>query len=239
MENRVVFHSPFVIHSYFIIQSSSFMAKPHYKVLIVDDSPDDRAVCKRRLQRDPDRTYTIWEEELSRKGLVTSQLVQPECIFLDYRFPDIDGLQFLKQLQVLAGEQMPAVIMLTGAGHEGVATEAMKQGALEYLVKDALVPEHLWQAVGNAIESVKMRRMLTAKRREADHLYAAVQQATDAIMITTAALEPPGPRITFVNSDFTNLTRYTAEEVLGKTLHLLYGPHTDSAVLDRLCADLS
>ena len=47
------------------------MSKPEYKVLIVDDSPEDRAACKRRLQRDPDHDYTIWEEELSRKGLVT------------------------------------------------------------------------------------------------------------------------------------------------------------------------
>src|SRR3954447_8427075 len=94
----------FIQHSSFSIHNSSFlpMSKPEYKVLIVDDSPEDRAACKRRLQRDPDRDYTIWEEELSRKGLVTYQIVQPDCILLDYRFPDIDGLQFLSQLRILA-----------------------------------------------------------------------------------------------------------------------------------------
>src|ERR1700716_2698841 len=82
--------------------SANVMTKPHYKVLIVDDSREDRAICKRRLQRDPDRSYTIWEEELSRKGLVTYQIVRPDCVLLDYQFPDIDGLQFLSQLRVLA-----------------------------------------------------------------------------------------------------------------------------------------
>lgn len=215
------------------------MSKPHYKVLIVDDSPDDRAVCKRYLQRDPDRDYTIWEEELSRKGIVASQLIQPDCILVDYRFPDIDGLQFLSQLQVLTGEQAPAVVMLTGSGHEGVAVKAMKQGAQDYLVKDALTQESLWRAVGNAIESVKLRRGLDTQRSEAELLRAAVQQATDAIMITTSELDPPGPQITFVNSAFTAMTGYAAEEVLGKTPRILHGPNTDRAVLDRLRADLT
>ena len=67
------------------------MTRPHYNILIVDDSPHDRATCKRYLQRDPDRNYTLWEEDLSRKGLVAAQVVKPDCILLDYRFPDIDA----------------------------------------------------------------------------------------------------------------------------------------------------
>jgi PAS domain S-box-containing protein len=62
----------------------------------------------------------------------------------------------------------------------------------------------------------------------------AVKQATESIMITDAELDLPGPRIIFVNPAFTQMTGYTAAEVLGKTPRLLQGPKSDRAVLRRL-----
>jgi PAS domain S-box-containing protein len=64
-------------------------------------------------------------------------------------------------------------------------------------------------------------------------LEAAVQQATDAVVITTGQLEHPGPQIVYVNAAFTTLTGYTATEVIGQTPRLLQGPQTDRAELDR------
>ncbi len=188
------------------------MPKPHYKVLIVDDSPEDRAICKRRLQHDPDRDYTIWEEELSRKGLVTSQLVQPDCILLDYRFPDIDGLQFLSQLQVLAGEQMPAVVMLTGSGHEGIAIEAMKRGAQDYLVKDALSQESLWRAVGNAIASVRLRRTLGAQHKQLRENEARFRALVNAVPAFVWEAAPDGT-MTLVSEQWEKYCGMTAEQL--------------------------
>jgi PAS domain S-box-containing protein len=190
------------------------MSKPEYKVLIVDDSPEDRAACKRRLQRDPDHDYTIWEEELSRKGLVTYQIVQPDCILLDYRFPDIDGLQFLSQLRILAGGQLPAVVMLTGAGHEGVAIEAMKRGAQDYLIKDALTPESLWRAVGNAIENVRMRRTLEAQHqqsRESEARFRALVNAVPAFVWEAA----PDGTMTLVSEQWEEYCGMTATQLAG------------------------
>ncbi|HEV8714995.1 MAG TPA: ATP-binding protein [Candidatus Binatia bacterium] len=196
----------------FSLQPSAFVPKPHYKVLIVDDSPEDQAVCKRRLQRDPDRDYTIWEEGLSRKGLVTCQTVRPDCILLDYRFPDIDGLQFLSQLRVLTGGQMPAVVMLTGAGHEGIAIEAMKRGAQDYLVKDALTPENLWRAVGNAIEGVRLRRTLEAQHqqlRESEARFRALVNAVPAFVWEAA----PDGTMTLVSEQWEHYCGMTAEQL--------------------------
>jgi PAS domain S-box-containing protein len=188
------------------------MPKLQYTVLIVDDNLEDRAICKRRLQRDPDRNYTIWEEELSRKGLVTYQIVQPDCILLDYRFPDIDGLQFLSQLRVLAGEQMPAVVMLTGAGHEGIAIEAMKRGAQDYLIKDALSQESLWRAVGNAIESVRLRRTLAVQHqqlRESEARFRALVNAVPAFVWEAA----PDGTMTLVSEQWEHYCGMTAEQL--------------------------
>jgi PAS domain S-box-containing protein len=55
-------------------------------------------------------------------------------------------------------------------------------------------------------------------------------------MITVAAAKSP---IVYVNKAFTELTGYTADEVLGKSPRLLQGADTDSAVLERLNADMA
>lgn len=65
-------------------------------------------------------------------------------------------------------------------------------------------------------------------------LAAAVNHAEDAVIITSTDLELPGPSIVFVNSAFTKITGYTAEEVIGRNPRFLQGPNTDRTVLSRL-----
>jgi len=65
-------------------------------------------------------------------------------------------------------------------------------------------------------------------------LSSAVKQSKESIMITSAELDLPGPKIIFVNPAFTQMTGYTAAEVLGQTPRILHGPRTDRAVLARL-----
>jgi len=52
---------------------------------------------------------------------------------LDLRMPGMDGLEVLRRLQGMA--QTPKVIMLTGHGTVETATEAMKLGAFDFLMK--------------------------------------------------------------------------------------------------------
>ncbi len=213
---------------------------PQWKILIIDDNPEDRAVYRRQLQRDPNVEYLIKEADLGGAGLALCQTFEPACILLDYRLPDLDGLQVLAQLQSnMTLPTRPAVVMLTGTGNEALAAEAIKNGAHDYLRKGELSAESLRLAVANSIEKAALRRMLDAQRHELEHLHAAVQQTSESILITDANLEPPGPRITFVNPAFTTMTGYAAEEVLGKTPRLLQEPKTDRAVLDRLARDLT
>ena len=68
---------------------------------------------------------------------------------------------------------------------------------------------------------------------------AAVQHASEALILTEAALDPPGPQIVFINPAFTRLTGYSADDVRGQTPRLLQGPKTDRAVLDQLRARLA
>lgn len=69
-------------------------------------------------------------------------------------------------------------------------------------------------------------------------LSSAVQHANEAIVITSAELDYPGPKYIFVNPAFTKMTGYTIGELTGKTPRILQGPKTDRSVLDLLRRNL-
>jgi sigma-54 dependent transcriptional regulator, acetoin dehydrogenase operon transcriptional activator AcoR len=65
-------------------------------------------------------------------------------------------------------------------------------------------------------------------------LETAVAQAKEAVLITSARLEPPGPEILFANPAFSEMTGYSQEEVLFKTPRILQGPKSDRVMLQQL-----
>jgi sigma-54 dependent transcriptional regulator, acetoin dehydrogenase operon transcriptional activator AcoR len=70
-------------------------------------------------------------------------------------------------------------------------------------------------------------------------LETAVAQAKEAVLITSAQLDPPGPEILFVNPAFSEMTGYSQEEILHKTPRILQGPRSDRAMLTELREALS
>ncbi|MEA5418135.1 PAS domain S-box protein [Spirulina sp. CCNP1310] len=84
---------------------------------------------------------------------------------------------------------------------------------------------------------------ITEQKRQAEQvrlLQSVVVNSNDAVLITEAEpIDPPGPRILYVNKAFTETTGYSLEEVVGKTPRILQGPKTDRAVLDRVRIALS
>ena len=65
-------------------------------------------------------------------------------------------------------------------------------------------------------------------------LETAVDQAKEAVLITSAQLDLPGPDILFVNPALCAMTGYSREEILHKTPRILQGPKSDRAMLKRL-----
>jgi PAS domain S-box-containing protein len=70
-------------------------------------------------------------------------------------------------------------------------------------------------------------------------LWSAVAQAKEAILITSADLNMPGPEILFVNPAFTQMTGYSQKEVLHKTPRVLQGSKTNREMLKQLRESLS
>lgn len=79
--------------------------------------------------------------------------------------------------------------------------------------------------------------------KQAQHLLSlfesCVRQTNESIVITNAELERPGPEIIFVNPAFTQMTGYSADELIGKTPRILQGAKTERSTLDMIRQHLS
>ncbi len=131
--------------------------------------------------------------------------------------------------RVLRGEHVPS--------YESAYTR--KDGALIDVEKD-LFP--IKDAVGTIVGLSIVARDVTlqnANLRTLRLLSSAVQQSQDAILITNAQLDLPGPQIEFVNPAFCRMSGYASEEILGKTPRLLQGPKTDRILIKALRASMA
>jgi carbon storage regulator CsrA len=123
------------------------------RILIVDDNPTDREICRRFLSADAAQAYEFVEADSAESGLELLQSTGPDCVLLDYRLPDLSGIEFLSELK---RRQLPSncpVVMLTSYGSEDLVVEAMKEGASDYLKKGNLTPELLQQRVRGLVSA--------------------------------------------------------------------------------------
>jgi signal transduction histidine kinase len=165
-------------------------------ILIVDDSPEDRAIYRRLLSQDREQAYSFLETDSGEEGLRLSRERRPDCLLLDYRLPDTDGLEFLDRLAEQTADRPLPVIVLTGQGNEAVAVQAMKSGAEDYLLKGEISAEGLKRAVANAIEKVALRREIVEHTAELARANAELrrevavrERAEEALQRTHAELE--------------------------------------------------
>ena len=135
-------------------------------ILIVDDAPEDIAIYKRHLTRGQGRRYKIWEATTGAKALAICQRHRPDCVLLDFRLPDMNGLEVLQALADKSGSLPCAVVMLAEIGDTQVVVDAMKYGAHDFLEKSWVTPEMLGRAIVNAIEKAALQREVEEQRRE-------------------------------------------------------------------------
>ena len=135
------------------------------KVLLVDDSEADRRLCRLLLEETFGAEFDLGEAATAAQGLADCRARTPDCVLLDYKLPDMTGMEFLTHLRANGeGSSTVAVVMLTGLADERVAVEAMRAGAQDYLVKDRITPDGLRSAVEKATQKIGLIRALETER---------------------------------------------------------------------------
>jgi signal transduction histidine kinase len=150
---------------------------PPFKVLIVEDSPEDRELYRRMLKRHGS-TFQVFEATNVDDGLRLAEEQPMDCIILDYQLPDGDGLDFIHKYQQSKYARSAAIVMVTGRGSERTAVEAMKLGALDYITKSSILEGFFTQSVLNAVERQHLKEEVVRYQQELERSYQALSEFT-------------------------------------------------------------
>ena len=120
------------------------------KILLIDDSPDFRALVRVYLNKeldDPD----IHEYQVEKLGRPPDNFdwSRFDVLLLDYKLSETeDGLEWLKYFGKKPG--FPPTVILTAEGDEYTAVKAVKLGAADYINKKDISPKRLADIVREA-----------------------------------------------------------------------------------------
>jgi len=116
------------------------------KILIVDDAAFMRMMIKDTLTKNG---YTnIIEASDGKIAVETYNTEKPDLVIMDITMPNMDGLQALAAIkQINSGSK---VLMCSAMGQESMVVEAIKLGALDFIVKP-FKPDRILQTVAKAL----------------------------------------------------------------------------------------
>lgn len=104
------------------------MATP--KVLIVDDDPNIIYLCKKLLRA---AGLDVCGVGRGQEAIQLCRQTAFDLLLLDFKMPDLDGLEVLRQVRQIQPDV--AAIFITGYGTMETAVEAMRLGAQEFMLK--------------------------------------------------------------------------------------------------------
>ncbi|MEM1310516.1 MAG: ATP-binding protein [Cyanobacteria bacterium P01_H01_bin.153] len=142
--------------------SRTVMNKP-LNILVIDDDAVDRMAVRRYFAKTP-LPVTVVEAETVLAAQQRLAKATFDCILLDFRLPDGDGIDLIKELR-FAGNSLP-VIVLTGQGDEQTAVDLMKAGATDYLAKSLLSPDSLHSLVRHAMNAYRAEQRAWAAQEQ-------------------------------------------------------------------------
>lgn len=148
-------------------------------ILIVEDNPADVFVLRKMLNASALQINTLFTTDKvleAREALNTHHF---NIALLDLSLPDSFGLDTF--LGIKASVKKIPVIILTGLNDAGIALEALKQGAQDYLVKGKFNSDLLTRAIQYSLERKKAEEALKEQQQaEQKKITAAVLKALES-----------------------------------------------------------
>lgn len=188
------------------------------KVLLIEDNQNYAFLVEAMLRSsEPDSLCFSWAENL-RAGIGQLERESADVILADLSLPDSDGLATVTELKAKAG--ITPIIVLTGRHDEKLASEALRQGAQDYLFKTEIDKHALQRALRYAIE-----------RQRSDARYRDLVESLDTIVWEA---DPVTWRFTFVSKAAEKMLGYPIErwpETVDFWLNLIH-PDDRSAALE-------
>ncbi len=185
-------------------------------LLLVEDDESHVELIKRSFESG-ENIYEIFNARNLAEAKSLLIQVNPDIILCDWRLPDGDGIDLLKFTN---GTETPPFVMMTSYGNEKFAVEAIKLGALDYVVKSSETLNNMEYILNKSLrewELIKINNNMQAELKKNEELLAKIfNNAVDIIFIKNTNKE-----FISVNNSFLQLFGLKLEEVIGEKLELL------------------
>ncbi|MFB6157425.1 MAG: PAS domain S-box protein [Haloferacaceae archaeon] len=177
-------------------------------VLHVDDDPDFVALTAEYLEQKYER-FTVETASSAEAGLDELAEREYDCVVSDQSMPGRNGIEFLRAVREDDAE-IP-FILFTGEGSETVASDAIAEGATDYLQKEPGTGQYelLANRITNAVEQYRTRKELARRERRLDALF---EHSTDRLSI----VDEDG-RYRFVSPAVERQLGYSPDELVGRS----------------------
>ena len=119
------------------------------KIYICDDDQGVQNLLEKMLNAQGHKVSTFGQGQQLLLELADQEEDFPDLILVDFRMPDIDGLDLLRRIKAQRPTQK--VVMMSAFGTVRSAVEAMKQGAHDFLLKPFTSSE-LYNLVDKLVE---------------------------------------------------------------------------------------
>jgi two-component system, NtrC family, response regulator AtoC len=190
------------------------MAEKPLKIFVVEDSDWYNRLLVHTLSLNPD--YEV-KSFLNGKEFLDCLYEAPDIVTLDYRLPDITGLELLKKIREENSEIQ--VILISEQGDIDTVVTLLKLGAYDYITKSDDIKDRLLNTVKNIRDGIGLKREISTLRKEIQSKYSFHQSIlgeSKAIKAVYELIEKAlGTNITVIISGETG----TGKELVAKAIH--------------------
>jgi DNA-binding NtrC family response regulator len=183
------------------------------RALIIEDEKLIRWSLRQQLVEEG---FSVEEAETGREALAKLARDTYDLVTLDYKLPDISGLDVLKDIQPLDGDLV--VIMVTAYSNVEDAVEAMRLGAFDYVSKPFKMDE-LMLTIERGLERTRLQRRVRDFRAQMqakfgmDRIIGACP-AMQKLFQTARDIAASGASTVFISGE-----SGTGKDLLAKTIH--------------------
>jgi len=201
-----------------VVSPASPLERPRLRALIVEDSEFDALVLVNHLRQGG---WRVEHKRVADAGSFVQELAEGrwDIVLCDHFMPGFSAPEALRLYQK-SGQDMPFIIV-SGGIEEGVAVEAMKSGAHDFMTKGA--PGRLVPAIQRELREAQVRaarRTAEDSLRRSELRYRSVwENSTDAVLL----MDLEGA-IRFANPAVTRLFGWEPDALTGKSMDVLHVP---------------
>ena len=134
-------------------------------ILIIDD---EEFLCSKLKEYLVDEGYSVSISHLGQEGLLLAKRDNPDLVLLDFRLPDMDGIEALDKINSI--DPVPVTILMSGHGNVDMAVSAIKKGAYDFIEKPFSL-DKLRVIVKNALENAGLKRNLDYRLKSEQKQY--------------------------------------------------------------------